>query len=226
MKLLVVEDEQDLRESIAEGLRLSGYAVDTAADGAAGEDMLAAGNYDLVVLDINLPCLDGFTLLERLRAVNKEIRVIILTARTDIDDLVRGLDTGANDYLVKPFHFVELEARIRSLLRRRQVQEDLLITCQGFSFNLKTKAVSCAGGELRLTSKELSILEYLLLNRGRHVSQEELLEHVWEDGMNEFSNTVRVHVSALRKKLKAATGRVVITNEIGRGYIIEADGTE
>ncbi|ADC91815.1 response regulator receiver domain protein [Mageeibacillus indolicus UPII9-5] len=226
MKLLVVEDEQDLRESIAEGLRLSGYAVDTAADGAAGEDMLAAGNYDLVVLDINLPYLDGFTLLERLRAVNKEIRVIILTARTDIDDLVRGLDTGANDYLVKPFHFVELEARIRSLLRRRQVQEDLLITCQGFSFNLKTKAVSCAGGELRLTSKELSILEYLLLNRGRHVSQEELLEHVWEDGMNEFSNTVRVHVSALRKKLKAATGRVVITNEIGRGYIIEADGTE
>lgn len=226
MKLLVVEDEQDLRESIAEGLRLSGYAVDTAADGAAGEDMLAAGSYDLVVLDINLPCLDGFTLLERLRAVNKEIRVIILTARTDIDDLVRGLDTGANDYLVKPFHFVELEARIRSLLRRRQVQEDLLITCQGFSFNLKTKAVSCAGGELRLTSKELSILEYLLLNRGRHVSQEELLEHVWEDGMNEFSNTVRVHVSALRKKLKAATGRVVITNEIGRGYIIEADGTE
>ncbi len=226
MKLLVVEDEQDLRESIAEGLRLSGYAVDTAADGAAGEDMLAAGSYDLVVLDINMPYLDGFTLLERLRAVNKEIRVIILTARTDIDDLVRGLDTGANDYLVKPFHFVELEARIRSLLRRRQVQEDLLITCQGFSFNLKTKAVSCAGGELRLTSKELSILEYLLLNRGRHVSQEELLEHVWEDGMNEFSNTVRVHVSALRKKLKAATGRVVITNEIGRGYIIEADGTE
>ena len=226
MKLLVVEDEQDLRESIAEGLRLSGYAVDTAADGAAGEDMLAAGSYDLVVLDINLPYLDGFTLLERLRAVNKEIRVIILTARTDIDDLVRGLDTGANDYLVKPFHFVELEARIRSLLRRRQVQEDLLITCQGFSFNLKTKAVSCAGGELRLASKELSILEYLLLNRGRHVSQEELLEHVWEDGMNEFSNTVRVHVSALRKKLKAATGRVVITNEIGRGYIIEADGTE
>lgn len=226
MKLLVVEDEQDLRESIAEGLRLSGYAVDTAADGAAGEDMLAAGSYDLVVLDINLPYLDGFTLLERLRAVNKEIRVIILTARTDIDDLVRGLDTGANDYLVKPFHFVELEARIRSLLRRRQVQEDLLITCQGFSFNLKTKAVSCAGGELRLTSKELSILEYLLLNRGRHVSQEELLEHVWEDGMNEFSNTVRVHVSALRKKLKVATGRVVITNEIGRGYIIEADGTE
>lgn len=226
MKLLVVEDEHDLRESIAEGLRLSGYAVDTAADGAAGEDMLAAGSYDLVVLDINLPYLDGFTLLERLRAVNKEIRVIILTARTDIDDLVRGLDTGANDYLVKPFHFVELEARIRSLLRRRQVQEDLLITCQGFSFNLKTKAVSCAGGELRLTSKELSILEYLLLNRGRHVSQEELLEHVWEDGMNEFSNTVRVHVSALRKKLKAATGRVVITNEIGRGYIIEADGTE
>lgn len=142
MKLLVVEDEQDLRESIAEGLRLSGYAVDTAADGAAGEDMLAAGSYDLVVLDINLPYLDGFTLLERLRAVNKEIRVIILTARTDIDDLVRGLDTGANDYLVKPFHFVELEARIRSLLRRRQVQEDLLITCQGFSFNLKTKAVS------------------------------------------------------------------------------------
>ena len=226
MKLLVVEDEQDLRESIAEGLRLSGYAVDTAADGAAGEDMLAAGSYDLVVLDLNLPYLVGFTLLERLRAVNKEIRVIILTARTDIDDLVRGLDTGANDYLVKPFHFVELEARIRSLLRRRQVQEDLLITCQGFSFNLKTKAVSCAGGELRLTSKELSILEYLLLNRGRHVSQEELLEHVWEDGMNEFSNTVRVHVSALRKKLKAATGRVVITNEIGRGYIIEADGTE
>ena len=193
MKRLVVEDEKELLYSIAEGLRLSGYAVDTASDGEAAEEMCAIGNYDLIVLDINLPKVDGFTVLKRIREENKLVNVIMLTARTGLEDRVKGLDLGANDYLIKPFYF------------------------------MKNKTAFIGDERLKLTGKETGILEYLLINQGRYVSQEELLEHVWDDGVNEFSNAVRVHVSALRNKLKAALGKNIIKNEIGRGYIIDKE---
>ena len=223
MKILVVEDEKELLYSIAEGLRLSGYAVDTASDGEAAEEMCAIGNYDLIVLDINLPKVDGFTVLKRIREENKLVNVIMLTATTGLEDRVKGLDLGANDYLIKPFYFEELEARIRSLLRRKQVQEDTVINNQGLTFDMKNKTAFIGDERLKLTGKETGILEYLLINQGRYVSQEELLEHVWDDGVNEFSNAVRVHVSALRNKLKAALGKNIIKNEIGRGYIIDKE---
>jgi DNA-binding response OmpR family regulator len=223
MKILVVEDERELLESIAEGLRLSGYAVDTADNGNDAEEMGLVNAYDLVVLDINLPGMDGFSVLESIRSENKTVSIIMLTARGDVTDRVKGLDLGANDYMVKPFHFAELEARIRSLLRRRQVQEELVLTSHSISFDTKTKQASIDGTPLHLTGKETGILEYLMMNQGRYVTQEELLEHVWEDGMNEFSNTVRVHVSSLRKKLKKAAGISLIGNEIGRGYIIDKE---
>lgn len=223
MKLLVVEDEKELRESIAEGLRASGYAVDTAGDGRTAEDMCWTSTYDLVLLDINLPGMNGFSLLEKIRQDNKLVNVIMLTARGDIEDRVKGLDLGANDYVIKPFYFEELEARIRSLLRRKQVQENPLLTVHGLTFDMKSKHAYVSDERIHLTGKETGILEYLLLHQDSYVSQEELMEHVWEDDVNMFSNAVRVHMSALRNKLKKALGKSIIRNELGRGYIIESE---
>ncbi|MDY3118288.1 MAG: response regulator transcription factor [Peptoniphilus sp.] len=221
MRLLIVEDEKELLESIAEGLRLSGYAVDTAADGEAAEDLFWSETYDLIVLDINLPKIDGFTLLEEIREEDKKVNVIVLSARTQVDDRVKGLDLGANDYLIKPFHFDELEARIRSLLRRKQVVEDKLIPCRGLTFDTTAKTLYAGEIPVKLTAKELGIFEYLLYNQGRYVPAEELMEHVWDMNAGDVSNAVRVHMSALRKKIKEALGENIIRNEIGRGYRID-----
>lgn len=223
MRLLIVEDEKELLESIAEGLRLSGYAVDTAADGAEAEDLFWSETYDLIVLDINLPKIDGFTLLKEIREEDKQVNVIMLTARTQVADRVKGLDLGANDYLIKPFHFDELEARIRSLLRRKQVVEDKIIHYKNLSFDTGTKILAVDGDVIKLTAKELGIFEYLILNQGRYISAEELMEHVWDMNVSDVSNAVRVHMSALRRKIKEALGENIIRNEIGRGYIIDRE---
>lgn len=223
MRLLIVEDEKDLLESIAEGLRLSGYAVDTAVDGAEAEDLFWSETYDLIVLDINLPKIDGFTLLKEIREEDKQVNVIMLTARTQVADRVKGLDLGANDYLIKPFHFDELEARIRSLLRRKQVMEDKIIHYKNLSFDTGTKILTVNGDVIKLTAKELGIFEYLILNQGRYISAEELMEHVWDMNVSDVSNAVRVHMSALRRKIKEALGENIIRNEIGRGYVIDRE---
>lgn len=223
MRLLIVEDEKELLESVAEGLRLSGYAVDTAADGAEAEDLFWSETYDLIVLDINLPKIDGFTLLKEIREEDKQVNVIMLTARTQVADRVKGLDLGANDYLIKPFHFDELEARIRSLLRRKQVVEDKIIHYKNLSFDTGTKILTVDGDVIKLTAKELGIFEYLILNQGRYISAEELMEHVWDMNVSDVSNAVRVHMSALRRKIKEALGENIIRNEIGRGYVIDRE---
>lgn len=223
MRLLIVEDEKELLESVAEGLRLSGYAVDTARDGVEAEDLFWSETYDLIVLDINLPKIDGFTLLKEIREEDKKVNVIMLTARTQVADRVKGLDLGANDYLIKPFHFDELEARIRSLLRRKQVVEDKVITYKNLSFDTGTKILTVNGDVIKLTAKELGIFEYLILNQGRTISAEELMEHVWDMNVSDVSNAVRVHMSALRRKIKEALGENIIRNEIGRGYVIDRE---
>lgn len=223
MKLLIVEDEIDLLENIADGLRHLGYAVDTADNGIDGEEMALVNGYDLAILDVNLPGMDGFSILRSIRKENRTMNVIMLTARSGVEDRVAGLDLGANDYIVKPFHFEELEARIRSLLRRKQIVEDIVLHAQGLCFDTKKKQAFYGDNPIRLTGKETSILEYLMVHQGSFVSQEELLEHVWDDERNEFSNTVRVHMSSLRKKLHSACGKSVIRNEIGKGYIIEKE---
>ncbi len=220
MRILLVEDEKDLLETLAESLRLSGYAVDTAEDGRAGEELAFSENYDLIILDVNLPKLDGFAVLEKIRSYNKLVNIIMLTARADVSDRVKGLDLGANDYLVKPFHISELEARIRSLLRRKAIQEDSIISCGDFSYNLPDRTFSYKGEPIKLTVKETSILEYLLVNRGRFISQEELLDHVWDGNVDSFSNSVRVHMSSLRKKIKEVANTRLIENEVGKGYVI------
>ena len=224
MRLLVVEDEQSLREDIAKKLRLSGYEADTCEDGETALEILAAERYDLVLLDLNLPKVDGMTVLRTLRKSDLETRVLILSARSEIADKVDGLDAGANDYLSKPFHLAELEARVRSLTRRQFIQQDVCLRCGRLSFDTRSRIASADGQTLALTRKESGVLEYLLLHQGRPVSQEELMEHVWDSSVDCFSNSIRVHISALRKKLRAALGYDPIRNRIGEGYEIEGEG--
>lgn len=223
MKILVVEDEERLLESIREGLVHSGYVVDTALDGEEGSFMAFTNDYDLIILDINLPKKDGFEILREIRERDREVNIIMLTALSDVDDRVRGFDLGANDYVLKPFHFEELKARIRSLLRRQTTIKDAVIETSGISFDTTKRTFTIDGENLRLTAKEAGILEYLFFNLGRYVTTEELMEHVWNDEVDLFSNVVRVHMSALRKKLKARLGKNIIRNEIGKGYIIDEE---
>lgn len=223
MKILVVEDEERLLESIREGLVHSGYVVDTALDGEEGSFMAFTNDYDIIILDINLPKKDGFEILREIRERDREVNIIMLTALSDVDDRVKGFDLGANDYVLKPFHFEELKARIRSLLRRQTTIKDAIIETSGISFDTTKRTFTIDGENLRLTAKEAGILEYLFFNLGRYVTTEELMEHVWNDEVDLFSNVVRVHMSALRKKLKARLGKNIIRNEIGKGYIIDEE---
>lgn len=221
MRILVVEDEKALCDAIARSLRHLAYSVDCRHDGRSAMDLLAIETFDLVVLDLNLPGADGITVLETLRETDQDTKVLILSARSDIADKVGGLDAGANDYLTKPFHLEELAARIRSLTRRRFVQDNSVLTCGALSFDTKSRKASANDLALSLTRKETGILEYLMLNQGRPVSQEELLEHVWDCSVNSFSNSARVHMSALRKKLREALEHDPISNRIGQGYVME-----
>ena len=220
MRLLVVEDEHSLREDIARKLRLSGYEVDACADGEAALEALAAERYDLVLLDLNLPKVDGMQVLRTLRRHDLETCVLILSARSEIADKVEGLDAGANDYLAKPFHLAELEARIRSLTLRQFTQQDVLLSCGGLTFDTRSRTATVNGQTLTLTRKETGILEYLMVHQGRPVSQEELMDHVWDNSVDSFSNSIRVHISALRKKLRAVLGYDPIRNRIGEGYLM------
>ena len=223
MRILVVEDERALCETIVRSLRRLAYSVDPCYDGDTAIDLLGSERYDLVLLDLNLPGADGMTVLRTLRQTDRETRVLILSARSEVTDKVEGLDAGANDYLAKPFHLEELEARIRSLTLRQFTQNDVVLHCGPLSFDTRSRAATAAGQPLVLTRKETGILEYLLLHQGRPVSQEELLEHVWDNSVDNFSNSIRVHISALRKKLRAALGYDPVRNRIGEGYLIEEE---
>ena len=223
MRILVVEDERALCETIVRSLRRLAYSVDPCYDGDTVIDLLGSERYDLVLLDLNLPGADGMTVLRTLRQTDRETRVLILSARSEVADKVEGLDAGANDYLAKPFHLEELEARIRSLTLRQFTQNDVVLHCGPLSFDTRSRTATAAGQPLALTRKETGILEYLLLHRGRPVSQEELLEHVWDNSVDNFSNSIRVHISVLRKKLRAALGYDPVRNRIGEGYLIEEE---
>ena len=221
MRLLVIEDERALCETIVRSLRRLAYSVDYCYDGNRAIELLGEERYDLVLLDLNLPGTDGMTVLKTLRQTDRETRVLILSARSEVASKVEGLDAGANDYLVKPFHLEELEARIRSLTLRQFTQNDVVLTCGEVTFDTKARTAAAAGRELALTRKETGILEYLMLHRARPVSQEELIDHVWDNSVDNFSNSIRVHISALRKKLRTALGYDPIRNRIGEGYQIE-----
>ena len=220
MRLLLIEDERTLCDAVARRLRRLGYSVDLAYDGEQALQLLEVECYDLVLLDLNLPKKDGMTVLRTLRQTDRETKVLILSARGEVEDKVEGLDAGANDYLAKPFHLAELEARIRSLTLRQFTQQDVLLTCGGLTFDTRSRTTTANGQTLTLTRKETGILEYLMVHQGRPVSQEELMDHVWDNSVDGFSNSIRVHISALRKKLRAVLGYDPIRNRIGEGYLM------
>ena len=205
-------------DTVARSLYSAGYEVDTCYDGAEALECILAENYDLIVLDLNLPGMDGMEILKELRQRNEETKVLILSARGQIVDKVEGLDAGANDYMEKPFHLQELEARIRSLTRRKFVQKDICLESGGIRFDTIKREVYAKGNKVSLTRKENGILEYMLFNIGRPVSQEELIEHVWDASVDSFSGSIRVHMSSLRRKLKAELGYDPIINKVGEGY--------
>lgn len=221
MHILVVEDERELCDTIVRSLNRLAYSVDYCYDGQSAMEMLAFEKFDLVVLDLNLPGADGMTVLKTLRRDDYDTKVLILSARSEVTDKVDGLDAGADDYLTKPFHLEELAARIRNLTLRRYTQSDIVLTCGDLSFDTKSRKASVGDDVLTLTRKETGILEHLMLNQGRPVSQEELIEHVWESTADNFSNSIRVHISALRKKLRTALGHDPIHNRVGEGYVME-----
>lgn len=223
MRILIVEDEIDLCDSIAEGLRIDGYAVDACHDGEAAFELVTVESYDLLILDLNLPKMDGLDVLTEVRKQNKDIKVLILSARVSVSDKVLGLDLGANDYLAKPFHFEELEARIRNLLRRKFVQENSILTFGNLSLDTVKRKACTNETEILLTRKEFAILEYCILNKERVISQEELMSHVWDSNADSFSNSVRVHIASLRKKLKVELTYDIIQTKIGEGYLIREE---
>ncbi len=220
MRILIIEDEITLCNAIAEGLRLDGYEVDTCQNGMEAVELCYVEKYDLILLDLNLPGLDGRAVLKEIRKIDLETCVLILSARSQIRDKVESLDMGANDYLTKPFHFEELEARIRSLTRRKFIQQDVQLQCGEISFDTKSRTAYAKGQPLSLTRKEAALLEYLMLHQGELISQEEMLEHLWDGSVDSFSNSIRVHVSSLRKKLRAALGYDPIQNKVGQGYLL------
>lgn len=221
MKLLLVEDRKALSNIISKGLRKCSYAVDTAYDGEEAIELFEINEYDLIVLDLNLPKIDGLSVLRHIREKDNSVKIIILSARCEIDDRVKGLDMGANDYLIKPFDFKELEARIRCLLRQQFIQQDSILKYRDMELDINKKNVTIYNNTLKLTRKEYSILEFLLINRGKVVSAECLIEHIWESDSDLFSNSLKTHVYSLKKKLSEYMGEDIIRNNRGIGYIIE-----
>ena len=220
MRLLVVEDEADLADGLRVGLSRDGYAVDVASDASEAYERLTVSEYDVMLLDVNLPGGDGFALCRSLREGriptpgSEDVRVLMLTARGGLNDRVRGLDEGADDYLVKPFHMVELLARLRALLRRETRGTTATLTVGGIILDPARHEVTRGGDLLALTRKEFGVLEYLMTRPGTVVSSEELLEHVWDAHADPFTQTVRVTVGTLRRKLGPGT----IETVVGRGY--------
>jgi two-component system OmpR family response regulator len=217
MRLLVVEDEPDLLRGLARALRDEGYAVDTAVDGEDGLFKAESVNYDAIVLDVMLPRLDGWEVLRRLRTI-KKTPVLLLTARDCSADRVRGLDTGADDYLVKPFDLAELLARLRALIRRSASEARSVIEIGDTKLDVAARTVTRNGETVVLTAREYALVEYLALHRGEVVTRTTLYEHLFDETDDTLSNLLDVHVSNVRKKL----GHDFIATRRGHGYCIEA----
>jgi len=219
MKLLLIEDERQLLEAYKKGLSQEGYGIDCAKSAEEALDLLSYNLYDLIVLDLNLPRMDGISLLKEIRKSDDKVKVIIVSANRTVDQRIEGLDTGANDYLTKPFDFPELQARIRALLRRDFTVKPNLIKTGDFALDLALHQISYKGQMIGLTLKEYAIFSYLMKNTDHIVSAEELFEKCWNEESDPFTDVMRVHIYALRKKIHALAGRddVIVTVK-GVGY--------
>ena len=221
MRILIVEDDPVLADGLTRSLRHSDFAVDSAQDGEQADHVLRAQNYDLVILDLGLPKLDGFEVLRRLRRHGATVPVLVLTARDALADRVKGLDLGADDYLTKPFDLPEFEARVRALIRRGQSGGSSLLTHGPLTLDTSGRRATLDGAPLELSARELGVLEVLMLRSGRVVNKEQLAEQLygWEDEVG--SNAIEVYVHRLRKKLEPAG--VAIRTIRGLGYLLEKD---
>lgn len=226
MKILIVEDEAALASMLNKGLKEAGNEVTVAPDGLIGHEMAIKNQFDIIILDIMLPGLNGMQLCKQLRRQQIDTPILMLTALGTTENIVAGLDSGADDYLVKPFHFAELEARIRTLVRRSMPgnngQSDLL-QIGILTLNTNTRAATLNGEPVNLTATEYRLLEFMLLNRGRVLTRMELLENVWGIDFNMSTNVVDVYVNYLRKKIDTNPSQKLIHTMIGMGYILKED---
>jgi two-component system copper resistance phosphate regulon response regulator CusR len=223
MRILVVEDDAVAASVLAKGLREHSYAVDLAADGSDALEQTAINDYDLVILDVLLPGIDGLELCRQLRSAGGTVPILMLTARGGLDQRVEGLDAGADDYLPKPYHFPELLARVRALLRRGPNLMAAVLTIEDLTIDTRARRVDRAGRAIQLTSKEYALLEYLVRRQGEVVGRAAIAEHVWDDSFDPMSNLIEVYIQRLRRKIDDGHDRRLIRTRRGAGYALTAD---
>lgn len=223
MRILLAEDERDLNDIITQKLISDGYSVDSCFDGKAAIDILSYTEYDVIILDIMMPKADGYTVLRHLRDAGNSTPVLFLTARDSISDRVYGLDSGANDYLIKPFSFEELSARIRVLTRTSFGVISNIISVSDLSLDCSSHVVKRAGKEIPLSAKEYALLEYLMHNKGIVLSREKIENHIWNFDYEGGTNVVDVYISYLRKKIDDGHKEKLIHTVRGKGYILRED---
>jgi len=221
MRVLVVEDDARIADLVARGLREKAYAVDVIDNGVTAAHQLVVNNYDVVVLDLLLPGKNGFELCKEIRDAAISVPILMLTARDGVDDRVRGLDSGADDYLTKPFAFEELLARLRALLRRRSEVRPSKIIVADMEIDTLAQRVWRAGKRVVLTTKEYSLLEYLASEKGKVVGRAEIAEHVWDEMFEPFSNSIEVYIKRLRRKIDEGHATQLIRTRRGAGYILD-----
>jgi two-component system copper resistance phosphate regulon response regulator CusR len=223
MRILVVEDEAKVASFIRRALEEENYAVDACGDGAGGLDLARAGCYDLIILDLMLPGMPGLEVLKALRKEQVAAPVLILTARSELDQKVKGLDAGADDYLTKPFAIEELVARARALLRRGTGEAAGILQVDDLALNPATREVTRGGKRIELTAKEYALLEYLMRNAGRVLTRPMIAEHVWNQDFDTFTNVIDVYVNYLRNKIDRGQERKLIQTVRGSGYTLKAE---
>jgi DNA-binding response OmpR family regulator len=220
MKILIVDDEKLIIRPLKQALESSGFAVDYAYDGKDGLEMAQINEYDCILLDLNLPIIDGITFAQKLRNDSNDVPIIMLTARSQIYNKIEGFENGADDYVTKPFNLKELIARINAIIKRNSINKSHNLKFNNFQlFPDKNKITSTDNKEIILSNKETAILEYLLRNKNIIVSQEELLEHIWDNQVDLFTETIKTHIKTLRKKIDP--NKTIIKTVRGKGYIIE-----
>ncbi len=222
MRILLVEDEPNAARMLAKGLREEAYAVDVVGDGEGALELAQVNDYDLIILDVMLPQKDGFQVCRDMRTAGSAVPVLMLTARDAVEDRVEGLDSGADDYLVKPFEFEELLARVRALLRRRPALYREVIVVADLSVDIRARRVSRSGRELDLTGKEFALLEYLVRHAGEVIGRAEISEHVWDQSYDPFSKVIDVFIQRLRRKIDEGHAVKLIRTRRGEGYVLTA----
>jgi len=221
MRILVIEDEVKIAQFIKRGLKEEGYAVDVAGDGEEGHFMLSSNEYDAIILDLMLPKIDGLTLCATLRKEGNQTPIIMLTAKDTVKDKVKGLDSGADDYLPKPFAFEELLARVRVLLRKKDGRVQTQLKVDDLTLDLLTHTVTRGSREIDLTVKEYALLEYLMRNAGNIVTRTMISEHVWDINFDTFTNVIDVYINYLRNKIDNGFENKMIHTVRGKGYLLK-----